>query len=59
VDVLSTGSNHWTPAGQGLPPVAVYGLDLNQVGAGSGAVPRVLYAATHGRGIYRLMLNSK
>jgi hypothetical protein len=39
--------------------VAVYGLDLNQVGAGSGAVPRVLYAATHGRGIYRLMLNSK
>jgi hypothetical protein len=39
----------WQPAASGLPPVAVYGLTIN-VGS------RVLYAATHGRGIWKLNL---
>ena len=46
---LEHGSNHWAKAGGGLPKVAVYGLTLSQDG-------RSLYAATHGRGAYRLAL---
>jgi hypothetical protein len=49
VDVLPSGGSAWTPAASGLPPVAVYGLTIN-VGS------RVLYAATHGRGAWRLGL---
>jgi hypothetical protein len=49
VNILPAGSGTWVPAGGGLPFVAVYGLtiDLNA---------RVLYAATHGRGAWRLSL---
>jgi hypothetical protein len=46
------GSPHWLPVGTGLPTVAVYGLTLAHTSTGS-----VLYAATHGRGIYSLQLN--
>ncbi len=49
VNVLTSGGSTWTSAASGLPPVAVYGLtiDLNH---------RVLYAATHGRGAWKLGL---
>jgi hypothetical protein len=49
VNILPAGSGTWVPAAGGLPAVAVYGLtiDLNA---------RVLYAATHGRGVWRLSL---
>jgi len=40
----------WADAAAGLPPVAVYGLTINPAA-------RILYAATHGRGIYRLPLD--
>jgi hypothetical protein len=40
---------HWVPAASGLPPVAVYGLTID-------SAHRVLYAATHGRGAWRLGL---
>ncbi|TMA26073.1 MAG: exo-alpha-sialidase [Deltaproteobacteria bacterium] len=43
------GTTHWHMAGSGLPPVEVPYLTLSQSG-------RVLYAATHGRGGYRLLL---
>ena len=49
VDVLQSGSTTWVPAASGLPPVAVYGLTLD-------SNARVLYAATHGRGAWRLGL---
>ena len=49
VDILKSGGTTWTPAAGSLPPVAVYGLTID-----SGA--RVLYAATHGRGIWSLKL---
>lgn len=39
----------WFPAAQGLPKAAVYGLTISTSG-------RVLYAATHGRGAWRLKL---
>ena len=44
---LRNGGAHWFPASTGLPFVAVYGLTLSENG-------RVLYAATHGRGVWRL-----
>jgi hypothetical protein len=43
------GSSQWTEAGSGLPRVAVYGLTLSARG-------NVLYAATHGRGAWRIPL---
>jgi len=46
---LKRGSTHWNMASSELPFVAVYGLTLSESG-------RVLYAATHGRGIWRLDL---
>jgi len=45
------GTTTWVAAGNGLPPVAVYGLTIN-LGVGS----RVLYAATHGRSAWSLAL---
>ena len=47
--VLMRSRGTWVPAGAGLPTAAVYGLTI---------VPDsgVLYAATHGRGIWRLGL---
>jgi hypothetical protein len=47
--MLASGGGNWRPAATNLPPVAVYGLTMD-------ADARVLYAATHGRGIWRLKL---
>ena len=52
VDRLPAGTSSWIPAADGLPPVAVYGLTL----VNGGKTGRLLYAATHGRGVYRLEL---
>jgi hypothetical protein len=49
VFVRLNGNTTWQPAAGSLPPVAVYGLTLDLNG-------RVLYAATHGRGAWRLDL---
>ncbi len=49
--MLDKASSKWVSAGSGLPPVAVYGLTFSEEG-------HVLYAATHGRGAWRLALNS-
>ena len=46
---LPAGSTEWIEAGTGMPKVAVYGLTLSEGG-------RALFAATHGRGAYSLML---
>ena len=46
---LRTGTTTWLTAGQGLPAVEVAGLTLSQD-------RRVLYAATHGRSIWRINL---
>jgi hypothetical protein len=48
--MLKSGGTIWQPAAGNLPPVAVYGLTID-------AKTRVLYAATHGRGIYKLSLS--
>jgi len=53
VDRLVKGTQTWTPAADGLPPAAVSGLTL---AAAKQAGDRLLYAATHGRGAYRLRL---
>ncbi len=47
--MLSHGSSNWSPAAASLPAVAVYGLTID-------SDARLLYAATHGRGIWRLRL---
>jgi ligand-binding sensor domain-containing protein len=47
--MLSSGGTDWSPAAANLPAVAVYGLTID-------ADARLLYAATHGRGIWRLKL---
>ena len=50
--LVSVGrSGMWRPAANGLPAVAVSGLTLDSKN-------RVLYAATHGRSIWMLKLNS-
>jgi len=49
VNILNSGGSTWTPAAGSLPPVAVYGLTID-------SDARVLYAATHGRGAWRLSL---
>src|SRR5207248_1802960 len=49
VSLLQAGSKTWGPAAPGLPMVAVYSLTISSSG-------RVLYAATHGRGAWRLTL---
>jgi hypothetical protein len=51
VSVLRRNRSLWLPSAAGrLPPVAVYGLTLD-------SSSRLLYAATHGRGIWRLDLS--
>ncbi|MDQ2984732.1 MAG: hypothetical protein M3R70_12560 [Actinomycetota bacterium] len=50
---LKQGSASWVPAANGLPPVAVYDVSLYEAAHGK----RVLLAATHGRGGYRLILD--
>jgi hypothetical protein len=47
--MLPAGGSAWLPAAASLPAVAVYGLTID-------ADSRLLYAATHGRGIWRLKL---
>jgi len=47
------GTTTWVTAAPKLPPVAVYGLTLRDVPLNG---KRVLYAATHGRGAWRLLL---
>ena len=49
VNTLRPGSTQWVPAAGSLPPVAVYGLTID-------SNARILYAATHGRGAWRLDL---
>lgn len=48
--MLKAGATQWTPAAGSLPPVAVYGLTID-------SSARVLYAATHGRGAWKLNLS--
>lgn len=50
VAILEKGDDAWAPASTGLPLVAVYGLTID-------SRARALYAATHGRGVYRLALD--
>jgi hypothetical protein len=49
---LLSGTHTWVPAAAGLPKVAVSGLTLAPTKQGA----RLIYAATHGRGAYRLRL---
>lgn len=49
VMVLRAGTTAWVTAGRGLPAVEVAGLTLSQD-------RRVLYAATHGRSVWRMNL---
>jgi len=51
---LADGSTTWTLASFGLPPVAVYDVDLKDNPDVSGG--RILSAGTHGRGIWQLAL---
>lgn len=53
VNRLPSGASSWITAANGLPPVAVYGLTL---AGGKRPGDRVLYAATHGRGAWRIQL---
>jgi hypothetical protein len=48
----ASGTTTWVPAANGLPQVAVSGLTLAPTKQGA----RLLYAATHGRGAFRLRL---
>ena len=50
VAMLAAGGSTWVPAAGSLPPVAVYGLTID-------SNARVLYAATHGRGAWKLDLS--
>ncbi|HEY7416434.1 MAG TPA: hypothetical protein VH593_14670, partial [Ktedonobacteraceae bacterium] len=49
VDRLRNGAHDWDPAAPGMPMVSVYSLTLSESG-------HVLYAATHGRGAWKLDL---
>ncbi len=49
---LVPGSTQWNAAGTALPTSSVFGLTLSDSG-------RVLYAATHGRGVWSLALPPK
>ena len=50
--VLEQGDQSWKMAAEGLPPVAVYNLNIDPGN-------RALYAATHGRGAWKLSLNNQ
>jgi hypothetical protein len=50
---LRAGTNAWVRAADGLPKVAVFQLQLT---GGKRAGDRTLYAATHGRGAFRIEL---
>ena len=53
VFTLTPGAQTWTPVSDGLPMAAVSGLTLAKAQHGPN---RYIYAATHGRGAYRLTL---
>jgi hypothetical protein len=46
---LASGATSWQVSAPGMPPVATYGLAIS-------SSARILYAATHGRGIWSLNL---
>jgi hypothetical protein len=46
---LSRERSRWAPAAQGMPGVAVYGITFD-------ATTHTLFAATHGRGVWRLKM---
>jgi hypothetical protein len=48
--VLALDRGHWAPAAQGFPGVAVYGISFD-------STTHTLFAATHGRGIWRLKID--
>ena len=50
---LANGSSNWVEAAEGLPKVATF--ELSQANLPGGR--RVIYAATHGRGGFRLILS--
>jgi hypothetical protein len=50
---IAAGTTTWTTAADGLPRVAVYSLTL---AAGKQDGARLLWAATHGRGAYRIRI---
>jgi hypothetical protein len=52
---LASGTTSWAPVAHDLPMVAVSGLTLAKAKHGP---DRYLYAATHGRGAYRLKLHA-
>ena len=52
--LLEKGTQTWVPAADGLPAVAVSGLTLAKAKHGPA---QFIYAATHGRGAYRLKLH--
>ena len=52
--LLEHGTQTWVPAADGLPAVAVSGLTLAKAKHGPA---QFIYAATHGRGAYRLKLH--
>jgi hypothetical protein len=52
---LKAGTETWAPAAEGLPSVTVNGLTLATNKKGD----RLIYAATHGRGAYRLTIKAK
>ena len=47
IAAVKAGGSYWRPAATGLPVATVAGITLSESG-------RVLYAATHGRGVWRL-----
>lgn len=47
IAAVKAGGSYWRPAATGLPVATVSGITLSESG-------RVLYAATHGRGVWRL-----
>ena len=51
VVTLPSGGKTWVPAAGSLPMVSVFGLTID-------SAARVLYAATHGRGIWSLSLSN-
>ena len=53
VDRLAAGSDTWTNAADDLPRAVVSGLTLATAKRDG---TRYVYAATHGRGAYRLLL---
>jgi hypothetical protein len=53
VDVLVSDTHEWAPVTDGMPLAAVSGLTIAKAKQGTS---RLIYAATHGRGAYRLRL---